>query len=186
MSMEDLVKQARSTRRFVESERIGETILRSLVDLARLTSCGGNQQKLRYRLVSNQEECDGIFGCIAWAGSLPDWDGPAPGERPSGYIAIVGEGGGGADVGIAAQTIQLAAAEMGYGACMLGAIKRDEIKAALGLPEPQSLKLLIALGRPAETIVIEEVAAGADLAYYRTEDDVHHVSKLRLADVLVD
>jgi len=40
------------------------------------------------------------------------------------------------------------------------------------------------VGVPAEKVVIEEAEAGESLAYYRTPDGVHHVPKLKLADVL--
>ncbi len=186
MMMKELVRKTRSIRRFDEADRIGEETLRALVDLARLAPTGANQQRLRYRIVATTEECSAVFPHLAWAGALKDWPGPAEGERPTAYILILAEGGQDTNVGIAAQTIHLAAADMGYGACMLGAIQRDQIKEVLNIPEPYGVKLAIALGRPAETVVIEEVALGASLDYYRTPDGVHHVPKLRLDDVLIN
>lgn len=183
--MENLIRKARSIRRFDEADPITEETLRKLVDMARLTPCGGNVQPLRYRIVFKKEECDRIFPYLAWAAALKHWPGPAEGERPTGYVVILGGGSPDTNTGIAAQTIQLAAAEMGYGACMLGSIQRAEIKGALSIPDPYGVNLVIALGKPAETAVIEEVCAGADLNYYRTEDDVHHVPKLQLNDVLI-
>ena len=185
MTMRELVRKARSIRRFKDNDPIPEAHLRDLVDLARLAASGGNQQPLRYRLVSTATECQMVFPHTAWAGHLKDWKGPAIGERPTGYILILAEHEHDVDVGIAAQTIQLAAAEMGYGSCMLGAIKRDEIKAALRIPAQFKLALALALGKPAETIVLEDAKAGDSLKYYRTPDGVHHVPKLRLADVIV-
>ncbi|MGQ9661469.1 MAG: nitroreductase family protein [Kiritimatiellia bacterium] len=186
MTIKDLVRKARSTRRFDQSRPVPREALLALVDLARLAPSGGNTQPLRYRIVCKPEECQAIFPFIAWAAALKPWPGPAEGERPTGYILILGpDQNTDANTGIAAQTICLAAAEMGYGACMLGAIQRDRIKAALALPDPYQVKLAIALGVPAERIVIEEVSAGTDLRYYRTPDGVHHVPKLRLEDVLV-
>ncbi len=181
----DLARKARSTRRFDQQQPIPEADLRQLVDVARIASCGGNQQPLRYRIVSPAEECAAVFPHIAWAGALKDWDGPADGEQPTGYITIVSEGNHAMDVGIAAQSIQLAAAEMGYACCMLGAIRRPKIAAVLNIPHPYTIDLLLALGRPAETIVLEDVPAGSDLKYYRDTDDVHHVPKLDLASVII-
>ena len=185
--MRELVRRARTIRRFVEADRIGTATLRELVDLARLTPCGANLQRLRYRIVSDPQDCAAVFPCLAWAGFLKEWDGPAEGERPTGYIVMLstGDGSATADTGIAAQTIQLAAAELGYGACMIGSLQRDSIKQRLQLPPDCHVNLVIALGRPAERVVIEEVPAGADLKYYRTPDQVHHVPKLRLENVLV-
>jgi nitroreductase len=181
----DLVRAARSIRRFDERRPVTRAQLEALVDHARLAPCGANLQRLRYCLVSGPEDCAAVFPHIAWAAALKDWPGPAAGERPTGYIAIVGEGGGDMDCGIAAQTIQLAATGMGLGACMLGSIQRPALMELLGLTPPVTIKLLIAIGVPAETVVLETVAVGGDLAYYRTPDGVHHVPKLRLADVLL-
>lgn len=186
MSVSDLAKRARSIRRYDESKPVSKEDLLALVDIARIAPCGGNQQRLRYRLVTGQQECDDIFQFIKWAGSLKDWVGPAEGERPTGYIAVLCEGGPAHDVGIVGGIIQLAAAEMGLGTCMLGAIDRESIAYRLSVPEELSLKLLIAVGVPAERVVLERASQGGDLAYYRTEDGVHHVPKLSLEDVLVD
>lgn len=182
----DLVKKARTYRRFDESEAIPSEALRKLVDLVRIVSCGGNSQKLRYMIVSEPDECAALFPHLRWAGALKDWPGPAPGERPSGYIMILSEASPGHNVGIAAQTIQLAATEAGYGVCMMGAIDRDEIKAAFKIPDAMNVHLVLALGKPGETVVIEPMPADGNTAYWRSEDGVHHVPKRALEDVLVD
>ncbi len=181
----DLVRKARTIRRFDQSQPIGESVLRDLIDAARLSPCGGNIQSLRYRIVFSSAECDAVFPLVAWAGALKEWPGPAEGERPTGYIAICGGQGGDADVGIAGQTIQLMASELGFGACMMGSIKRDAIKSTLGIPDALSVKLVVALGVPAEEVVLEDAHEGEDLNYYRTPDDKHHVPKLGLEDVLL-
>jgi len=183
--IDEILRRARSVRRFDASRPIPETVLRKLVNEARLAPCGGNQQALRYRLVSSSDECDTIFPFLAWAAALKDWSGPDVGQRPTGYIVILGAEGGDIDVGIAAQSIHLMAAEQGYGSCMLGSVNRLAIKSVLHLPDSLTLKLVIALGVSAEEVVIDDVHAGDSLKYYRTEDDKHHVPKLGLDDVLV-
>jgi len=182
----DLVRRARTYRRFVESDRIPAETLRGLVDVARIASCGGNSQKLRYMIVSELDDCAALFPSLAWAAALKDWPGPAEGERPTGYIIILSEAGAGHNVGIAAQTIQLAATEAGYGVCMMGAIKRDDIKATFSIPEAVNVHLVLAIGKPAETVVIEPMPESGSTAYWRSEDGVHHVPKRALGDVLVD
>ncbi len=181
----DLCLKARSIRRFDESTPITDTELRELVDIARITSCGGNQQPLRYRIVSGPSACSAIFPFIAWAGALKDWGGPVEGERPTGYIAIVSKGEHNTDVGIAAQTLHLAAAEKGYGCCMLGAIRRSRIAAELEIPADHTIDLLLSFVTPGESVVLEDVDAAIDLKYYRTEDGLHHVPKLKLDDVII-
>ena len=181
----DLVKKARSIRRFDEQDPIPPDTLRELVDIARLVPSAGNHQPLRYCLISSTEDRQRLFPSLAWAGALKDWDGPGPGERPTGYILILSRREAGPDLGIAAQTIQLAAVSLGYGACMLGAIKRDQIKKDLSLPAHLHLNLVIALGRPAETVVLEPLPEDGSTNYWRSADGGHHVPKRSLEDVLL-
>lgn len=187
MIFRDLVRGARTIRRFVESEAVPEAVLLELVDIARIVPSGGNQQPLRYRIVCGAE-ARRLDPLVAWAALLKDWGGPRPGERPTGFIIMLSAAGKPqpqTDIGIAAQTIQLAAAERGYGACMMGSIKREEIHRALEIPEEWAVILVIALGRPAETVVLEDPGPGGETRYYRTPDEVHHVPKRRLEDVLI-
>ena len=184
MEFADLVRKARTIRRFVENEPIPETSLRQLIDVARFVPSGGNQQPLRYRL-AHGDEARKLDPFVAWAAALKDWGGPGPGERPAAFIIILSAAGKPpphTDIGIAAQTIQLAAAAMGYGACMLGSIRRDEIRGVLAIPEAWGVQLAIALGRPAETVVLEDLPPGGETRYYRTPDGVHHVPKRRLEE----
>ena len=184
----ELVQRARTIRRFIESDPVPETVLHELVDIARTVPCGGNQQPLRYRIVHGAA-VRLLDPLVAWAAALKDWGGPKEGERPTGFIIMLSaadkQQAPQTDIGIAAQTIQLAAAERGYGACMMGSIKRDEIHRVLNIPAEWAVRLAVALGRPAETVVLEDLAPGNDTRYYRTPDGVHHVPKRRLEDVLV-
>ncbi len=181
----DLVSNARSHRRFDESRRVSLEQLKDLVDVARIAPCGGNFQPLRYRLVSDVTECTAIFPHTAWAGAMPDWPGPAEGERPTGYIVICSEGKKKTDTGIAGATIQYAACDLGLVTCMIGSINRSEIKTILSIADAMDVSLLVAVGYPGETVVIDTVETGADLKYYRSDDNVHHVPKLNLDSVLL-
>ena len=119
---------------------------------------------------------------------MKDWDGPAEGERPAAYIVILGDTeiakGFGQNHGIAAQSITLGAAEKGYGGCMVGSIKRDQLRAILNLPERYEILLVVALGKPAEKVVTEDAVDG-DVTYYRDAEDVHHVPKRTLDELIV-
>jgi len=185
----ELVRRNRSYRRFHESERIQEETLRELVDLARLSASSGNKQPLKYVLSCDPETNARIFPCLAWAGYLKDWNGPAEGERPSAYIVILGDreisSSFGVDHGIAAQTILLGAAERGLGGCMVGSILREELRLALGIPERYEILLVVALGKPAEKVVLEEAGRDGDIRYYRDAEGVHHVPKRPLEEVIV-
>lgn len=185
-----LVENCRSYRRFEESERIGEENLKELVDLARLTASTANSQALKYRLVFTEEECEKLFPCIAWAGALPEWDGPEAGERPSGYIVICCDQSLGKnkmwDNGITAQTIMLGAVEKGFGGCMIGSFQRKEAAEILGIDQEKfSLDLILALGKPKEKVVLVPIKEDGDVRYYRDEEQVHYVPKRALEDILL-
>jgi nitroreductase len=183
----ELVRKARSYRRYDESDPIPADVLAQLVDMARVTPNGGNEQPLRYAAVCGAK-CGEVFPALRWAAKLKGWGGPKEGERPTGYILILSsieKGMPATEVGIAAQTIQLGAAALGYGACQLGSVDRARIAEAVKLPSEWRINLVIALGKPGEKIVLEDVASGQSIDYYRASDDVHHVPKLRLEDVLV-
>ena len=126
---------------------------------------------------------------MAWAGYLRAWPGPAEGERPSAYIVILGDTEirktFGCDHGIAAQSIMLGATERGLGGCMIGSIKKNALRETLEIPERYEIQLVLALGKPAETVVLEDVGPDGDIKYYRDEADVHHVPKRSLDDLIL-
>ena len=88
MSFKELVLKNRSYRRFFENKKIEKNELVNLVDIARNTASGANNQPLRYKVVCDEESNKKVFDTLKWAGALPDWDGPVEGERPAGYIII--------------------------------------------------------------------------------------------------
>lgn len=188
--LRDLVLKNRSYRRFYQDHPIDLATLRELVDLARNTASAANIQPLKYALSCTPEKNAQVFPCTVWAGYLPEWDGPEEGERPSAYIVILCDKnvakGPGCDHGIAAQTILLGAAEKGLGGCMFGSIRRPELLDVLGLPpERYDVLLVIALGKPKEKVVLDEVGEDGDIKYWREPDGVHHVPKRALDDVIL-
>jgi nitroreductase len=187
MTLAELVRTARSVRRFDEAAGIDMATLEELVDLARLTSSAGNLQPLRYVLCTGERTTAAVFATLKWAAHLKDWPGPAAGERPAGYIIICTDTTVATTVdcdhGIAAQTIMLGAVERGLGACILGSINIPRLQTSLGLGERHKPLLVIALGRPAERVVLETVEES--VAYWRDDAGVHHVPKRELEAVVV-
>ncbi len=185
----DLVLKTRSYRRFYEDVAVDMATLRELVDLARLTASGANRQPLKYVLACDPETNARIFPTLSWAGYLKDWGGPKEGERPAAYIVIVLDNdifeAAGCDHGIAAQTIMLGATEKGLGGCIIASIKKPALHEALGIDECYSILLVLALGKPKETVVVETVEPGGDIKYWRDADGVHHVPKRKLEDIIV-
>ena len=188
--LKELVVKNRSYRRFDENVPISTATLQELVDLARLCASGANRQPLKYLLSNTPEQNALIFPHLAWAGYLTDWAGPAEGERPTAYIVMVGDTAiaktFGCDHGIAAQTILLGAAELGLGGCMIASIQLAPLREALHLDERYEIVLVLALGKPKESVVIESVAAAGDIKYWRDAQGVHHVPKRALAEIRLD
>lgn len=188
--IKELVANCRSYRRFYEDISIPYEDLKDMVDTARITGSAANSQPLKYRIICDKDTCADIFPTIGWAAALEDWDGPAPGERPSAYIVIVCDLSIARnrqwDEGIAAQTIMLSAVEKGYGGCMIGNCKRGELIKLLGLdPERYTVSLVLALGKPKEEVVLVPVGGDGSTVYYRDENQVHYVPKRELAEILI-
>ncbi|MFH1842525.1 MAG: nitroreductase family protein [bacterium] len=188
--LRDLVLKNRSYRRFRPDVALSANQLRGLVDLARLSASSANKQPLKYLLSWTPDRNGVIFPHLKWAGYLEDWPGPAETERPAAYIVVLGDNtiskSFGYDCGIAAQSILLGAVAEGFGGCMLGSVKREQLRAALSIPEALEILLVIALGAPAETVDIEEIGRDGSIKYWRDTDDVHHVPKRSLAEIVLD
>jgi nitroreductase len=188
--LKDLVQRNRSYRRFDQSARIQPSTLRELVDLARLTPSGGNKQPLKYILITSEEACAKVFPQLRWAAYLKDWDGPKEGERPAAYVIVLGDttiaSNFGVDPGIAMQTLLLGAVERGYGGCMLANILREELKTLLEIPSQFEILYVVALGEPVEKVVVDPVGADGDIKYWRDSQQIHHLPKRALSDLIVD
>jgi len=191
MNMKELVVKNRSYRRFFEECDVSLETLRELIDVARLTASARNIQPLRYALCCDRATNARIFPNLSWASALKDWPGPAAGERPAAYIVVLSTKEGGwsfvsdCDLGIAAQTILLTAVEKGLGGCMIAAIRKEGLQEIFQLPETLTYRLVIALGKPREKVVLETVGPDGKTTYWRDADQVHHVPKRALADVIV-
>jgi nitroreductase len=188
--IKDLIAKSRSYRRFDEDVPVPKETLRALVGLARLSPSAANKQPLKFRLVNDAETNAEIFSCLAWAGYLTGWKGPAEGERPVAYIIILRDNelshSSATDEGIAAQSMMLGAVEAGYGGCMLGAINRPKLREALEIPDRYEIQLVLALGKPAETVVIDPVGEEGDIKYWRDDRDVHHVPKRSVDELILE
>ncbi|HER43490.1 MAG TPA: GNAT family N-acetyltransferase, partial [Candidatus Eisenbacteria bacterium] len=184
-----LVTGSRSVRRFREDAAVSRERLEELVGMARLAPSGGNKQPLKFMLSSGHPRNGMIFPHLRWAGYMKDWDGPAEGERPAAYIVILGDReiteAFGTDHGIAAQTLMLGAASMGLAGCIIGSVDRGGLRVVLGIPVRYEILYVIAIGFPAEDVVIEDVRDG-EIRYWRSEDGVHHVPKRSLGEIIFE
>ena len=185
----DLVLKNRSYRRFYQDVPVSIETLKELVDLARLSASAANWQPLKYILSCDPQKNALVFANLAWAGYIKDWSAPQEGERPSAYIIILGDKtiaqSFGCDYGIAAQSILLGATEAGLGGCMIGSVRKAELSQALAIPAEYAILLVLALGQPKETVVLEAVGPGGDIKYWRDEQAIHHVPKRSLSEIIV-
>ncbi len=187
--LKELVKKSRSYRRFDEKFKISKETLVELIELARFSPSMRNQQALKFILSYDPEKNNLIFPALAWAGALKDWKGPAVGERPTAYIVVLGDRQTslyyGPDHGIAAQSILLGATEIGLGGCMIGSVNRRLLRKNLSIPIRYQALLVIALGKPAEKIILEDLKDKASTKYYRDKNDYHHVPKRKIEELIV-
>jgi nitroreductase len=191
--MKEIIAKTRTFRKFFENEKISTATLENLIDLARFGGSARNGQPWQYMLVNTPELCGKIFPYLGWAGYLIDWKGPEPGERPSAYILCLlnkkwlkgPESEAQFDLGIATQNLLLGAIEEKIGGCRIGAFS-PKLADLFRVPEHLHLSLVIALGKPRETVTIEECQNDDDIRYWRDENGVHHVPKRSLTSCLVE
>lgn len=186
----ELIRSNRSCRRYYENHPVSPDTLRELIDLARCSASAANRQPLKYILATTPTANAEIFSCLGWAAYLKDWPGPEPGERPSAYIIVLGDReistNYWCDHGIAAQSILLGAREKGLAGCMFGAVNHPRLRQCCGIDNRFDILLVIAIGKPKETIVLETVDAEGDIRYWRDADAVHHVPKRKLSEIIID
>lgn len=189
--LKDLVKRSRSYRSFDERVPVSYEALLDWIDCARFCPSSINLQMLRFRPVYTREECAKVLPLTRWAGKLKGLTLPPEGHAPTAYVilctdndVIEGADRFQKDVGIAAQTILLAACEAGFGGCMIGSFSPDALRESLALPDGILPQLVIALGKPDERVELTDLPESKDTSYYR-ENGVHYSPKRSLDDLLV-
>ena len=187
----DLILKNRSYRRFHEDIPVSLNTLRELIGLARLSASARNLQPLRYVLCADRETNAAVFDTLAWAGYLKEWPGPAEGERPAAYIVVLADtanmaqGYIGVDHGLAVQNILLGAVERGLGGCIIASVQRPHLRDILAISERYEILVVLALGAPKETVVVEEIGPDGDIKYWRDAESIHHVPKRLLTDIII-
>lgn len=188
----DLLQKNRSYRGYDEACRISRATLEALIDCTRYTASSVNMQPLKYFAASEPETVSRIQPLTHWAGKLKALHLPHEGRRPTAFIIVCQDFSISdsptmfqRDIGIAAQTILLAATEKGLGGCMIGSFETGALKELLQLPAQIEPMLVLAIGKPDETITLTEVGPDGSTDYYRDEKDRHYVPKRALKDILL-
>ena len=184
-SLARLLRHNRSYRGYDASFRVREDQLRKIIAVATLCPSARNQQVLRFRPVLADEAAK-VLRHIRLGGALPELHLPFPGTEPNAFIVICSTVEESkyvdVDLGIVAQSMLLQAVEMGLGGICIGAFDHKELREELSLPhEPL---LVLAIGRPAEKILLKECRAGDNLNYYR-KDNTHYVPKITIDDLIL-
>ena len=187
----ELLLKNRSYRSFDERVKISPEQLADWVDCVRYAPSSINLQMLKFCAVTDEALCARLLGGTRWAGKITDMKLPPDGHAPVAYIVICADTDVIAtaehflkDVGICAQSIMLAATEAGFGGCMIGSFSPEKVTAALALPENLIPQLVLALGKPDETVVLTDLPASGDTSYYR-DGDTHVVPKRTLEELIV-
>ena len=187
MGIYETITSRRTIRKFSQEE-IDPQILKKLVNAGRLAPSAANLQPLQYLIVDDRDLKEKIFPNLAWAGYIKPAGDPGEGERPAAYIIVLADRkinpSPEMDIGASAENINLAALEEGIGCCWIGAFKKKEINKITGVPENLSAELIIAVGRPLEKPVPEDIGKGSSIKYYKDAEGILHVPKRKLEDVL--
>ena len=191
--LKDLILKNRSYRGYDETYSFTKEQMMAYVDGARLCPSSKNLQPLKFFMAYEKEDVDIIRPLVHWAAQLKDITLPHPGHCPTGFIVICVDTDISEnlamfqrDAGIVAQTMLLLAAEEDLGGCMIGNFNAGDLRAALSLPENIRPTLVVALGKPDETVVLTDVGPDGNTVYYRDENDVHYVPKRSLDDIILN
>ena len=192
MDVHEAVAKRRSIRRFKDIT-VAYDILERCVDAARVAPATRNRQLCEYIIVDDEQLLPQVYDTIAvWAGQPAVKGGPPPEHRPKAYIvtlintSLEAEFGGARqfiiyDVGMAAENMILVALEQGIGACPILSFKQTELKQVLNIPDKYEVALVLALGYPDESPVLE--VATDSVKYWVDSKGVRHVPKRKLGDI---
>ncbi len=185
MTLYDVIISRRTIRRFIQKP-IDLSLLKKFVNAARLAPSAANLQPLEYLIVTEKKLRARLFETLGWAAYIqPKWT-PNEHERPTAYIVVLVKDLTNPyyqrDVGFATENIVLAAEAEGLGSCILCNINREKIQHIFEIPQSIAVDSVIALGYKEEKSVVEEMTDS--VKYWRDKDDVLHVPKRKLDDII--
>ena len=187
-SIETIMEKNPSYRGYDQSFVVKRDMLERIVAVNTKIASAKNQQVLRFKLVTKETGADIIVQNMKLGGLLPELHLPFPGTEPEAFIIICSTVPEtkfvDIDLGIAAQSMLLKATEMGLNGIMIGAFNKAKITEAFNLPyEPL---LILAIGKGNEKIKLQSVDANEKLAYYRDENGVQFVPKIRWEQLMIE
>ena len=193
MDVYEAVTKRRSIREFKDTP-VPYDILERCVDAARLAPSAVNRQLCEHIIVDDEQLLPQVFNTVgSWAGQKRPTEGWPPGRRPKAYVVTLinspleAELGGTRDVttydvGMAAENMILVALEQGIGACPILSFEEDKLKPLLNIPDKYEIALVVALGFPDESPVVE-VATDSTKRWVDNEG-MRHIPKRELKDII--
>lgn len=185
-TVDELLLKNRSTRGYKTAYKVSLGELERIAGVCTRIPSARNQQVLRFRLVTHDSGADRVLPLVKMGAALPKLHLPFPGTEPEAFIVICSTVTENPmvdiDLGIAAQSMLLKAAEMGLNGLTIAAFNRTKLQEELSLPYPPLL--VIAIGKGDERIELVPIVEGESHAYYR-RDGIHYVPKVRLSDLII-
>jgi nitroreductase len=186
MDVYNAIIKRRTIRRF-QQKQIPLDILQKLVNAGRIAPSAANLQPLEYLIVNDEKLLPELFFTLKWAGYIASKGEPPAGKRPVAYIVVlvnkkITASNYERDVGAAVENILLTALENGIGTCWIGTVDKKKLRKILNIPKYIIIDSVIALGYPDENPIMEEMADS--VKYWKDENNVLHVPKRRLNDVM--
>ncbi|MCK4850164.1 MAG: nitroreductase family protein [Phycisphaerae bacterium] len=186
MDVHKAITTRRTIRRF-QQKPIEPAVLERIVNAGRLAPSGANCQPVEFILVTEPALCRQVFATTAWAGRVTPRRTPQPAEQPTAWVVVLlnsqrGPATATADAAAAIENMLLTAVEASLGSCWIGSVQRKELAAVLSIPDHCPIDSVVAFGFPDESPLAEDT--DDDIAYYLDDNDVLHVPKRKLKDVL--
>ena len=180
------MRRNRSYRGYDKQYVVHRRQLETIVRVNTLLASGMNAQRLRFRLVTKGADADKVLHLVKMGAALKELHLPLPGTEPESFIIVCATAGESPvldiDLGISAQSMLLKAVELGLGGLIIRNFDAAALREALSLPlDPL---LVIAIGKPSETVQLVTVGQNDSLSYYR-KDGIHFVPKLSIDELTI-
>jgi len=151
------------------------------IEFARLAPSAANLQPLEFVLVTKDIEF--VFKNVVFSGYVKE-GAPTDEEQAQAYIIVLSNQeinkDSKYDVGLAISNIILIAESKNIATCILGSIKRKQIRNHFQIPEKFNIDLIVALGKAAQKSYEEKLEE--DIKYWLDDEGNIHVPKKKLEE----